>query len=55
MKLIYDSDTLTHDMIGLGQDRFIVHCDHNNRGGRVALILNTNLNPKHNRMNTIFF
>ena len=54
MKLIYrHSDTLTHDMIGLSQDRFIVHCDHNNRGGGVALIINTNLNPKHIRMNTI--
>ena len=47
------SDTLTPDMIGLSQDRFIVHCDHNNRGGGVALIVNTNLNPKHIRMNTI--
>ena len=40
-------------MIGLSQDRFIVHCDHNNRGGGVALIVNTNLNPKQVRMNTI--
>ena len=47
------SDTLTHDMIGLSQDRFIVHCDWNNRGGEVALIINTNLNLKHIRMNTI--
>ena len=47
------SDTLTHDMIGLSQDRFIVHCDHNTRGGGVALMKNTNLNPKHIRMNTI--
>ena len=47
------SDTLTPDMIGLSQDRFIVHCDHNNRGGGVALIVNTNLNPKQIRMNTI--
>ena len=47
------SDTLTHDIIGLSQDRFIVCCDHNNRGGGVALIINTNLNPKHIRMNTI--
>ena len=47
------SDTLTHDMIGLSQDRLIVHCDCNNRGGEVALIINTNLNPKHIRMNTI--
>ena len=46
-------DTLTHDMIGLSQDRFIVHCDHNNREGVVALMINTNLNPKHIRMNTI--
>ena len=40
------SDTLSPDMIGLSQDRFIVHCDCNNRGGGVALIVNTNLNPK---------
>ena len=47
------SDTLTPDMIGLSQDRIIVHCYHNNRGGGVALITNTNLNPKHIRMQTI--
>ena len=47
------SDTLNPDMIGLSQDRFIVHCDCNNRGGGVALIVNTNLNPKQMRMNTI--
>ena len=38
------SDTLTPDIIGLSQDRFIVRCYHNNRGGGVALIINTNLN-----------
>ena len=38
-------------MMGLSQDRFIVHCDCNNRGGRVALIVNTN--PKQIRMNAI--
>ena len=47
------SDILTPDMIGLSQDRFIVQCDCNNRGGGVALIVNTNLNPKQIRMNTI--
>ena len=47
------SDTLTPNMMGLTQDRFIVHCDHNNKGGGVALILNTNLNPRHIRMKTI--
>ena len=47
------SDTLTPDMIGLSQDRFIVCCYHNNRGGGVAVIVNTNLNPKQIRMNTI--
>ena len=47
------SDTLTPHMIGLSQDRFIVHCDHNNTAGGVALIVNTNLNPKQIRMNTI--
>ena len=47
------SDTLTPDMIGLSQDRFIVHCDCNNMGGGVALIVNTNLSPKQIRMNTI--
>ena len=46
------SDTLT-DMMGLTQDRFIVHCDYNNKGGGVALIVNTNLNPKQIRMKTI--
>ena len=40
-------------MIGVSQDRFLVHSDCNNRGGGVALIVNTNLNPKHIRMNTI--
>ena len=40
-------------MIGLTQDRFIVHCDCNNKGGGLALIVNTNLNPKHIRMKTI--
>ena len=34
MKLTYDIVTpKTPDMISLSQDRFIVHCDHNNRGG----------------------
>ena len=27
------SDTLTPDMMGIIKDMFIVHCDHNNRGG----------------------
>ena len=54
MKLTYDIVTpLIPDMIGLSQDRFIVCCDHNNRGGGVALVINTNLNPKHIRMQTI--
>ena len=47
------TDTLTPDMIGLNQDRLIVHYDHNNRGGGVALVINSNLNPKHIRMETI--
>ena len=40
-------------MMGLSQGRFIIYCDCNNRGGGVALIVNTNLNPKHIRKNTI--
>ena len=40
-------------MMCLTQDRFIVYCDHNNKGSGVALIVNMNLNPKHIRMNTI--
>ena len=40
-------------MISLNQDRFVVCCDHNNRGGGVAVMINTNLNPKHIRMQTI--
>ena len=47
------SDALTPYMIGVSQGRIIVHCDHNNRGGGVALIVNTNLNSKQIRMNTI--
>ena len=47
------SDTLTPHMIGISQDRFIVHCDCNNRGSGVALIIKTNLKPKHIRINTI--
>ena len=47
------SDTLTPDMMSISKDMFIVHCDHNNRGGGVALIVNTNLNPKQIRINTI--
>ena len=47
------SDTLTSDVMGISKDMFIVHCDHNKRGGGVALIVNTNLNPKQIRMNTI--
>ena len=48
------SDTLTPDMMGISKDMFIVCCDHNNRGGGVALMVNKNLNPKQIRMNTIF-
>ena len=40
-------------MISVSQDRFIVHCDHNNRGGGVALMINTNLTPKQIRRHTI--
>ena len=47
------SDILTPDMMGISKDMFIVYCDCNNRGGGVALIVNTNLNPKLIRMNTI--
>ena len=41
-------------MIGINKDMLIVHCNCNNRGGGVALIVNTKLNPKQIRMNTIF-
>ena len=47
------NDTLALDMIDKSKDMFIVHCDCNNKGGEVALIVNTNLNPKQIRMNTI--
>ena len=46
------TDTLTPQMIGVSQDRFIFHCDPNNKGGGVALIIKTNLKPKHIRINT---
>ena len=47
------SDTQSLDMIDKSTDMFIAHCDCNNKGGGVALIVNTNLNPKQLRMNTI--
>ena len=47
------SDTLTPNMMGINKDMLIVYCDCNNKGGGVALIVNTNLNPKQIRMNTI--
>ena len=40
-------------MMGISKDVFIVHCNHNNRGGGVALIVNKNLNPKQIRIHTI--
>ena len=47
------SDKLTLDMIDKSTDMFIAHCDCNNKGDGVALIVNTNLNPKQIRMNKI--
>ena len=47
------SDILTHDMMGISKDVLIVHCDHNNKGCGVSLIVNKNLNLKQIRMNTI--
>ena len=40
-------------MMGISKDVLIVCCDHNNRGGGVALIVNKNLNPKQIRIYTI--
>ena len=37
------SDTVTPDMMGISKDTPIVHCDCNNRGHGVALIVNTNV------------
>ena len=39
--------------MGISKDVLIVHCDCNNRGGDVALIVNKKLNPKQVRINTI--
>ena len=47
------SDTLTPDMMGISKDVLIVHCDRNNKGGGVALIVNKNLNPKQIRMKLV--
>ena len=47
------SDTLTPDMMGISKDMFIVHCDCNNRGGGVDVIVNTNLNSKQIRMDMV--
>ena len=40
-------------MMGTSKDVLIVHCDHNNRGGDVALIVNKKLNTKEIRINTV--
>ena len=47
------SDTLTLEMMGKSNNVLIVHCDCNNRGCGVALIVNKNLNPKQIRIHTI--
>ena len=47
------SDTLTLNMIDKSIDMFIAHFNCNNKGGGVAQIVNTNLNPKQIRINTI--
>ena len=39
-------DTLASDMISTSKDVVLVHCNHNNRGGCVALTVNKKLNPK---------
>ena len=46
-------DTLTPDMMGISKDVLKVHCDCNNRGGGVALIVNKNLHSKQIRIHTI--
>ena len=46
------SDTLFPDMMGISNNVLLVHCDHNNRGGGVALTVNMKLNLKQIRMNT---
>ena len=45
--------TLTPDIMVISKDVLIVCCDHNNRGGGIALIINKKLNPKDIRINTI--
>ena len=47
------SDTLTSDMMCISKDVLILHCDDNNRGGGIALIVNKNLHPKQIRIHTI--
>ena len=47
------SDTPTPDMMGISKDVLIVHCDCNNKGGGVDLIVNKNLHPKQIRIHTI--
>ena len=44
------SDILTPDIMGISKDVLIVCCDHNNKGGGVALIVYKNLNPKQIRI-----
>ena len=47
------SDIVTPGMMHISKYVLRVHCDCNNKGGGVALIVNMNLNPNQMRMNTI--
>ena len=47
------SHTLTPDMMGISKDVLIIHCDHNNRGGGVALIIIKSLHSKQIRIHTM--
>ena len=40
------TDNLTTNMMDISKNALIVHCDHSNKGGGVALIVNKKLNPK---------
>ena len=45
------SDILTPDMMGTSKDVLIVHCDCNNKGGGVALIVNKKSKTNQNEHN----
>ena len=51
--IFHNADIIALNETHLQHTDTLTRCDHNTRGGGVALVINRNLNPKHIRMETI--